>query len=587
MAIASATRDIASLDLKAAQDVIKCDLCSNSVELQCNRCDVRLCGQCVSKHVSKIQTTHEIVTFIGRKSDPILPTCQFHLNAKCELKCLTCDSVVCSKCITTVHKFHDIADLMEIFKSKLDTIHQDVYNLEKICVPQYQNMISNTESRLSTLEPEYQLLKSAIKKHGQDIHRMVDVVTKRFEDEAEKMEKESVSTLKNRVSELSSLLTDIQDLIKENRRLLQSNDVTEAISYNVDMGKFKTVKSEMPVPVPDFRRVKITTEEMCNLFGTLETSLKGSFKEKSVNVEADKEKKADKAVKEGKDFLLMPSLSAIIDTSFEQVQRIACHDKNGVWVSGNKSDIVRIDGEGNVLEIVHTGSGYVPHDLAVSQDKELLYCDNIERTVKMVQNKNQRALLRYEMWRPQGICVTSEGGILVSLYNELEGHSKVMKYAIQRQIEENQELATLQTVEPKLRMVIQYDERGESLFRYATFIAENVINNDVCVSDHGINSVVVVSQEGKFKFIYNNVLSQRKFETFFPCSIATDSQGHILIADGDNDCVHVISSDRHFLCYVDNCDVSGIYGIDVDSSDKLWIGEVDTGKIKVIQYLNE
>jgi hypothetical protein len=476
---------------------------------------------------------------------------------------------------------------MEIFKSKLDKIQQDVYNLEKICIPQYQTMISYTESRLSTLEPEYQILKAAIKKHGQEVHRMVDVVTQRFEDEAEKMEKESTSALKNRVSELSGLLTDIQNLITENRRLLRTNDVTEALSYHVDMGKFKNVKSEIHVSIPDFKRIKITMDEMCNLFGILETLQTDDLQEKSSNVKLEKENRVEKAVKVEKDFLLMPSLSATIDTNLEQVQRVACLDKNEVWVSGNKSDIARVDGDGNVHEIVHTSSKYVPHDLAVSKENELLYCDNIGRTVKMVKNDNQRALLRFEGWRPQGICSTSEGGILVSLYNNLEGQSKVMKYGIQRQTEQNQELVSLQTLEPKLRMVIQYDERGESLFKYATFIAENVTNNDICVSDHGINAVVVVSQEGKLRFIYNNALSQRKFESFFPCGIAIDSQGHILIADGDNDCIHVINSDRHFLCYIDNCNFSGIRGIDVDSSDKLWIGEVDTGKIKVIQYLDD
>lgn len=140
-------------------------------------------------------------------------------------------------------------------------------------------------------------------------------------------------------------------------------------------------------------------------------------------------------------------------------------------------------------------------------------------------------------------------------------------------------------LQPKLRKVIQYDERGENLYRYATFLAENGVNNDICVSDHGTNTVVVVNHEGKFRFVYHNILSQRKYDTFFPCSIVTDSQGHILIADGDNDCIHVIDCNRQFLCYIDNCNFAGVCGIDIDFADKLWIGEVDSGKIKVVEYL--
>ncbi|XP_062606431.1 uncharacterized protein LOC134268257 [Saccostrea cucullata] len=582
MAIASATKGIALLeDLKGAQDVIKCDLCANSVELQCNKCDVKLCGHCVSRHVSKTPTTHEIVTFVHRKSGPVLPVCQFHRNAKCELKCQTCNIAVCSKCITTFHKFHDFEDLMEVFKSKLDLIQQDTNDLEMEFVPRYQNIISRMKLRLSTLAPEYQILKSAIKKHGQEVHRMVDVVIKMFEDEAEKMEQESLATLKNRISESTSLLDEIQELIKENKRLMQSSNVEQALLYNSEMDRFRKVKSEFCVSVPDFWRVKLTNDELCNLFGRLET--KDDKKESSLENKEEKNPSTEE-----KEFLLMPRLTATTESTFEHVQRVSCHDTSEAWVSGNQKNIIRIDLDGNAKEVVYTSSGYVPHDLTVSKQGELLYCDSIERTANIIKSDKTRVILRYEGWRPQGICTTSEDGILVTLYNDLEGRSKVIKYGIiKRKDGENQEISSLEALQPKPEKVIQYDERGETLYKYATFIAENAVNHDICVSDHGTNTVVVVNQAGKFKFTYSNLMSQRKYDTFFPCSIATDSQGHILIADGDNDCIHVIDKDRQFLCYIDNCNFSGVCGIDVDPSDNVWVGEVDTGRVKVVQYLTD
>ena len=581
MAIASATQDIAILEnLNTAQDAVKCDICPNPVELHCKRCDVKLCGGCVSKHVSKITKSHEIVSFASRRSDPQFPVCNLHQNAKCEFQCQICDLAVCSKCITSGHKFHRIVDLMEIFKSKLDSIQQNTDDMEMVLMPKLQNFLSHSELRLSTLASEYKVLKSTIKKHGQDVHRMVDVVTKRFEDEAEKMEEVSMTALKNHISESKRLLTEMQRLIEENKRLVLSNDVGKALSYDADIDKFRTGKlADVSVSAPEFKRVKLTTDELSCLFGSLENV---GFLGKDAVYEKGKIAVLSNTIKE---FLLTPNLFATIDGVSEQVQRVCCQSSDEVWVSGNSSVITRVDMEGNMREVIHTLSGYVPHELAVTMHSELLYCDSIERTVNVVKNEKQRALLKYPSWRPQGVCVTSEGGIIVSLYNDLEGCSKVMKYELKRIEESNQENLSLERLEPKLKKVIEYDDRGEHLFRYATFVAENGTNNDICVSDHGTNTVVVVNYEGKFRFVYHNVLSQRKYDTFFPCGIATDSQGHILIADGDNDCIHVIDSNRQFLCYIDNCGFAGVCGIDIDPVDRLWVGEVDSGKIKIVQYL--
>lgn len=582
MAIASATKDIAVLeDFKTAQDAIKCDLCPNSVELHCKRCDVRLCGTCVSKHVSKIQNSHEIVSFVSRKSEPSFPVCQFHLNTKCEFHCQTCYIAVCSKCITTGHKFHKIVDLMEIFKSKLDSIQQSSDDLEMVCLPKFQNILSHSELRLSTIATEYQILKSAIKKHGQDMHRIVDVVTKRFEDEAEKMEHESMTELKNHISETRRSIEEMHSLIEENKRLMLSNDVGKALSYDADIERYRKGKQEIRASVPDFKRVSLTTDELCCLFGSLKTPEKEGFIEKNIIKDTGK----DNLPRVAKEFLLMPSISATIDSGSDHVQRVCCQETDEVWVSGNGSVITRVDMEGNVREILHTSSGYVPHDLGVTEPGELLYCDSTEKTIIVVQNGKQRALLQYQNWRPMGIAVTVAGEIIVSLYSDLEGCSKVITYCLGRNEEQGQETLSLERLQPKLRKVIQYDERGENLYRYATFVAENGVNNDICVSDHGTNTVVVVNHEGKFRFVYHNILSQRKYDTFFPCSIVTDSQGHILIADGDNDCIHVIDCNRQFLCYIDNCNFAGVCGIDIDFADKLWIGEVDSGKIKVVEYL--
>uniref|UniRef100_A0A8W8LTL9 Tripartite motif-containing protein 3 n=1 Tax=Magallana gigas TaxID=29159 RepID=A0A8W8LTL9_MAGGI len=353
-----------------------------------------------------------------------------------------------------------------------------------VCLPKFQNILSHSELRLTTIATEYQILKSAIKKHGQDMHRIVDVVTKRFEDEAEKMEHESMTELKNHISETRRSIEEMHSLIEENKRLMLSNDVGKALSYDADIERYRKGKQEIRALVPDFKRVSLTTDELCCLFGSLKTPEKEGFIEKNIIKDTGKEILPRVA----KEFLLMPSISATIDSGSDHVQRVCCQETDEVWVSGNGSVITRVDMEGNVREILHTSSGYVPHDLDVTEPGELLYCDSTEKTVNVVQNGKQRAFLQYQNWRPMGIAVTVAGEIIVSLYSDLEGCSKVIKYCLGRNEEQGQETLSLERLQPKLRKVIQYDERG------------------VC-------------------------------------------------------------------------------GIDIDFADKLWIGEVDSGKIKVVEYL--
>jgi hypothetical protein len=72
-------------------------------------------------------------------------------------------------------------------------------------------------------------------------------------------------------------------------------------------------------------------------------------------------------------------------------------------------------------------------------------------------------------------------------------------------------------------------------------------------------------------------------ESFLPLGISTDSQGHILIADYNRDCVHVIDQNGKFLRHIR--DLRGPHGLCVDVRNNLFVAERDTGKVKKIRYL--
>lgn len=268
----------------------------------------------------------------------------------------------------------------------------------------------------------------------------------------------------------------------------------------------------------------------------------------------------------------IPRILSDIATDFEHTNKL-CHvtyvSNREIWIGGLDGFIRLYILRGAQFRSIKTKLGNVPFGIVIIRLNDLVYADYPDRSlniVKLTGNTCINALTRLQGWKPRGVCSTSSDDLLVFMVNDTNTQSKVVRYSCSTE-----------------KQTIQYDDRGKPLYSSSgssdssTFLCENK-NVDICVADNNANAVVVVDQNGDFRFRYT------PWGSFYPIGIVTDSQSRILISDHKNNLIHILDQDGQFLRHIDNCYLQCPWGLSIDSFNQLFGAEKATGIVKRIQY---
>ncbi|XP_062611837.1 tripartite motif-containing protein 2-like [Saccostrea cucullata] len=175
-------------------------------------------------------------------------------------------------------------------------------------------------------------------------------------------------------------------------------------------------------------------------------------------------------------------------------------------------------------------------------------------------------LIKLAKWSPFGICNTSSGDLLVCLRTDIGHQGKVVRLSGSNVTQE-----------------IQYDTEGKPLLSKKAsglFVAENK-NSDVCVSDPGGEAVIVVNKSGNLRFRFRG---QEMFECFTPYGIVTDTMSQILVADRDNDSIHIIDCDGKFLRFIKGSGLHQPFSLSITKNNLLFVSSGTEDKISIVQY---
>lgn len=256
---------------------------------------------------------------------------------------------------------------------------------------------------------------------------------------------------------------------------------------------------------------------------------------------------------------------AYIQTGFGDAKRlrgVSSLNDNAVWACGDDKTIRLYDLSGEQLDSINTRTDNWPWDIAVTISGHLVYSDPFDHSVNIIRNGHFE-VNKSNGWKPRGVCSTSSGNFLVIMDSD-DKQTKIVRYS-----------GSIET------QSIEFCDKDHPLYSFCVtkYISENK-NQDICVAGLEAQKVVVVTQVGELRFIYDGANN----DTFQPHGITTDSQMRILTADGYNSRIHILDKDGNFLRFIVNDKLRRPRGLCVDSRDNLFVAESDTGKVKRIQY---
>nr|XP_022301374.1 uncharacterized protein LOC111109514 [Crassostrea virginica] len=415
--------------------------------------------------------------------------------------------------------------------------------------------------QIASLDEEYKKLTTEMSKQREEIQGEVDNAINQMEKEIGEIKMKHHSILQKHLDEIKQLQSRMQQTLNALNEIEESNEVSSATHYSSKNEEFRKLPPKVNISMSKFVSEPIDREELCSLIGKI-VPLSTTLEERVFTA-----KKPTTSVRE---LLDKPEVLNTINTGHSCLLCVTCFNEEQIWTSGETADIKCFNIQGVLQKTIRTKSREWPLDIAVDRDGALLYCDWEPRTVYKVKNDQTEEIITLQGWIPLNLCVTSSGDLLVSIYSDDETQSKVVRYS-----------------GSTVKQTIQFDNKGQPLYSgnsYIKYISENR-NLDVCVADCVAGSVVVVNQAGKLRFRYNGHSLPTKPKQFNPRGITTDSQSHILKADRNYNCIHILDADGQFLRFIDNCELVDPWGLFVDYCDCLLVCEYHPGKVMKIKNL--
>lgn len=175
---------------------------------------------------------------------------------------------------------------------------------------------------------------------------------------------------------------EINQVMANLNELLNSNVISLVSDYKSRNAEFKKLPPKYTVSLPEFTPRKIEKELVYQQIG--------SFSAISIKSEEHGYIK-DFPYSLNRPLIDEPRIINDITTAyggFKELYSVSCLSGDEVWIRGWDNIMRLYNSNGKLVKSIQTKSGNMPWDITVTNSGELVYTDNIQRTVNIVKNTN-------------------------------------------------------------------------------------------------------------------------------------------------------------------------------------------------------
>ena len=560
-----------------AQTPKPCAFCKTDTNIRwrCVLCKTYMCDGCKNTHVihvvhSSIQ--HEIIDIkeCGDVLDiePTLITdnipCQIHKRKVNCMFCCSCDVLVCSDCISSSHKKHDLETIDKVCEEKIEKLTQFKQQILKNCsiCKLETNTLQRTEIKRDSMYAE------AIKQIDNKEKEIIEETTKdaqELRDKIEKDQKETKILISKGRLEIKQVEHSLEIKLEKVKIALQSNQGSTIFNAVIDTDENLQNLSftELLQEIQDFVPVEKTNHNnILRLFGSL-TSIKMK-----------------------KENCLALNLTKSYTTDLSCVTRLVSIDNKTAWISNHTRKVLKQVVIDDNIQTIKQIPVWI-YDMALTQSNDILMSMFCSSEVKLLTISGEiQPFLSVAPLLPCGIHVTNNNNIILGVV-ETGGTFKQTDRSCRKVIVFDENKKEIQSY--------QYNKHKQRLFTFPDRVTG--VNSDIVVikatsEDEG--RVVVLGKEGDVKWTYEG---QPQINTenkpFNPRDIVTTSLGNVIVADGINHTLHVISGEGgQLLTYKVMSDQGVIFplSLDIDTCGQLWVGcntyngKPDDAKVHMITF---
>lgn len=245
-----------------AQNIIRCALCEQAGDYHCKPCQLNLCCECISNHLSDKTKKHEVVELVSQQkhyNSADMPECSNHESYICDMFCKDCNIPICIKCLTSYHRQHNFISLEEFLNEKKKTMLNEIQEIESKVLPEFQKHETGVD------DDDYEKTIENIFAHEDLICNIVREAGSKLRDQVVQHKTNNLEIIEKNASVEKSILNVIHDTWL----CLVRNDPKEIFELRRLKFQMNAKCSEVNWHMPYFQVQTRQGWEISSLFGTL------------------------------------------------------------------------------------------------------------------------------------------------------------------------------------------------------------------------------------------------------------------------------------------------------------------------------